>query len=366
MIAVFLVLILVGTGFAVAFLSVDDSENGDEIEKNKYVQSIELGGEWFLNNQDESFLYYEYNFFGKNHSSSHHSLREMGALWSISMLDDFLDDDRYADLARKGFRHFQEHFVHDQENDFLYINITPTKIKLGYSAFIILSLLNMEHEQKDYYLTQFANGILFQQNPDGSFNTFFYSDETTGVDYYPGESLFALMSLYSYNGNSSYLEAAEKAFPFYTEYWRNDPNTAFIAWQTRAYYLLYQATGKREYADFVIEMNDYLLDEYDPGENCTGFEFSTSTVSVHSEGVIQAYKLAEQLDDMERWQCYKNFIQEGSDFMLTLQVTGTANIFELAAVGGFLQSEGSDSMRVDRNQHAVVALMEGYEVGILD
>lgn len=51
--------------------------------------------------------------------------------------------------------------------------------------------------------------------------------------------------------------------------------------------------------------------------------------------------------------------------MLTLQVTGTANIFELAAVGGFLESEGSDTMRVDRNQHAVIALMEGYEVGIL-
>ena len=127
MIAVFLALIIIGTGFAVAFHYLDDSENGDEVEKNKYVQSIELGGEWFLNNQDESFLYYEYNFFGKNHSSSHHSLREMGALWSISMLDDFLDDDRYSELARKGFSHFQEHFVHDQENDFLYINI-PQKL----------------------------------------------------------------------------------------------------------------------------------------------------------------------------------------------------------------------------------------------
>ncbi len=57
MIAVFLALIIIGTGFAVAFHYLDDSENGDEVEKNKYVQSIELGGEWFLNNQDESFLY---------------------------------------------------------------------------------------------------------------------------------------------------------------------------------------------------------------------------------------------------------------------------------------------------------------------
>lgn len=293
-------------------------------------------------------------------------MREMGALWSITLLEDFLGDERYGNLTERGFRHFEKEFVYDQDNDFFFVNITPSKIKLGYSAFIILSLLEMEHELKDYYLEQFARGILYQQNEDGSFKTFFYSNEDTGVEYYPGESMFALMKLYGHTGNRTYLEAVEKAFPFYRDYFRSTNSTAIIPWQTQAAYHLYQATKKPEYADFIFEMSDYLLKVYFPVDNCSGFQLQSSTISVHMEGVIQAYRLAQQLNERDREKCYRNFILEGANFMLSLQVTDTANIFEIEAVGGFRGNEDSQIMRVDQNQHAVMALMEGYEVGILD
>jgi len=296
---------------------------------------------------------------------SHHSLREMGALWSITLLADFLDDPRYDELARKGFEHFEEHFVFDQNDDFFYVNITPSKLKLGYSAFAILSLLGMEHPLKDYYLQEFADGIVYQQNEDGSFRTFFFSDDDSGVDYYPGEALFALMSLYEYNGNQTYLTVAEKAFPYYRDYWRSNNNTAFIAWQSRAYAMLYENTRKPEYAEFVFEMNDYLLDQYFPDVNCTDFEFLTSVVAVHMEGVLQGYELAEFRRDRDREECYGNFVREGSDFMLSLQVTDQAGYFEPEIVGGFMDHIAGSVMRVDRNQHAVVALIEAIEAGIV-
>lgn len=258
--------------------------------------------------------------------------------------------------------------MYDQEDDFMYLNITPTKLKLGYSAFVILTLLEMDHKDlplRDYYLEKFANGIMHLQREDGSFQTFFYADESGGEDYYPGEALFALMSLYADGGNRTYLEVVEKAFPYYADYWRANKNTAFVPWQTRAYTLLYEYTNKQDYADLIFEMNDYILESYFPLDNCTDFEFDTSVVAVHMEGVIQAYNLAIELRDNNRASCYRNFTLEGSAFLLTLQITETANFLEEEAVGGFLDSETSESMRVDRNQHAIIALKDAIDAGII-
>jgi len=180
--------------------------------ENTYLEAIKLGGEWFLSNQDDSFIYYEYYPDKKEHSEEHQYLREMGALWSIASLANFLDDPRYDELAQKGFQHFEEHFAYDAENDFYFVNITPTKVKLGYSAFTILSLLEINHPKKDFYLEKFANSVSFAQNSDGSLNTFFYSNLSTGVDYYPGESLIALMSLYEYKKDDKYLEVVKNVF----------------------------------------------------------------------------------------------------------------------------------------------------------
>ncbi len=173
------------------------------------------------------------------------------------------------------------------------------------------------------------------------------------------------MSLYEHKKDNRYLETVEDAFPYYVRYWRGNPNTAFVPWQTRAYQKLYKVTQKREVANFVFEMNDYMLNQHFPGGDCINFDFSKGIVTaVYIEGVNKAYELARQLNDKKRTKCYANFIKESSDFILSLQVTDTNN-FEKEAVGGFSKNYNSKSMRVDRNQHAVMALMEAYELGIL-
>ena len=332
---------------------------------NKYVDAVRLGGEWFLNNQNEYFLHYQYNPYEGAHPELYHSLRSMGALWSITKLHDFTGDQRYSELADSGISHFEGYFNYDRDNDFIYVDITPDKLKLGYSAFMILSLLESEHPRKDYYMEKLARGIIYMQNEDGSLRTFFYSNRSTGVDYYPGESLLALMSLYEHTGERRYLETVEKAFPYYTDYWRNNRNTAFIPWQSRAYYKLFRETGNKSVSDFIFEMGDYMLDEYNPQGNCTGFDFSGGIViAVHMEGVIQAHNLARDLGDHERTDCYASFIRECSDSMLSLQITDIEGL-EKEALGGFLGSQESETMRVDRNQHATMSLIEAYEAGIL-
>ena len=358
------------------------------------VEAIRDGGEWFLGNQDESFIYYQYDPETDTHPDKHHSAREFGALWSITKLAGFLNDSRYNDLALRGWEHFSKTFELDELNHFIYVNITPSKIKLSYNAFAILVLLELESEPlrdslsvaplrgvvegKDAVLEQLANGILYAQADSGELDTFYYSDRATGTDYYPGQALLALMSLYEAGGNENYLDAVAKALPYYSKtYWTENPNTAFVPWQTQAYYKYYLATGSQEAADFVFAMNDFMIDHFAEDEACDSFDTDSGIVmAVYVEGMNKAYALAQELGDEERKKCYGEFIRAGSAAVMALQDFNealTRRVFGSspsvsggdAAFGGFHGSLRDFSMQVDRNQHAVMALMGAYELGLV-
>lgn len=224
-------LIIAITAFFYQFtINKNNKESKNEIVKNRYIEAMELGAKWFLNNQNEDFIYYQYYPYKNEHPNKHHRLRESGALWSIARAGNYFNDQELKDFSKKGFSYFENYFVYDEENDFIYINIVPSEIKLGYNAFAILTLLEIDHPNKDYLLEKLANGIIYQQQENGELKTFFFSDRATGIDYYPGEALLALMSMYEYTGDEKYLETVEKAFPFYVEYWKVNPNTAFTPW----------------------------------------------------------------------------------------------------------------------------------------
>lgn len=360
-------------------------------EEDKYEKAIRAGTEWFVNNQDEDFLHYEYIPIAKTHLGTGQRLREMGALWSIALAYNYFGDERYKDLAEKGFWYYEDTFKYDSGQDIMFVNITPEKIKLAYNAFAILTMLEIGHPKEEKYIEKFVNGIEFQQQEDGSFKTFFYNDRATGVDYYPGEAMFALMSLYEKTKEKSLVEKLEKAFPYYREYWRGNKNTGFIPWQSRAYRKLAVATGKKEYADFLFEMNDWLLDQHRPKNECSRFVFNRGiTTAVFMEGVIQAYLQAKDMGDAKRETCYQNYIQEGADYILTLQIWDEE---DPKANGGFMGNEKTydfvtnnraedinqyveqrkknserklNFTRVDNNQHAITALMEAIELGLLE
>ncbi|MFC2142832.1 hypothetical protein ACFLQN_00345 [Candidatus Aenigmatarchaeota archaeon] len=350
-----IILIILIIIFGTSFVLINENEKED-----KYEESIILGAEWFLNNQDENFIYYRYDPQNELYPAEHHPLREAASLWSIADSANFLGDERLTRLSEKGFQYFEKYFGYNSEYDYYYLDITPGNVKLGYSAFIILALLEMEHPRKETYLNGFANGIVYLQNDDGSLGTYFFSNKSTGQDYYPGEALFAIMSLYEYNGDEKYLEVTQKAFPHYRDYWRGNKNTAFVPWQSRAYNKLYKVTEDQEVSDFVFEMNDWMLQQHHPEGLCEKYDFSRGVVTgVYLEGVIQAYELAEITGDNERKKCYKNFIIEGLDATILLQITeGTKE-----AIGGFVGTDGT--VRVDRNQHALFALIEAIELGII-
>jgi hypothetical protein len=153
-------------------------------------------------------------------------------------------------------------------------------------------------------LTLLGKGIISLQNIDGSFNTYFVSDRNTGVDYYPGEAMLALIKLYNKTRERTYLDAVYKAFYYYRQYWRNNKNTAFIPWHSQIYFLLYNEIKDPQIKDFVFEMNDWLINNYQIYSDAYideigGFPKSNprNSTSSYLEGIADACLLARNIDD---------------------------------------------------------------------
>ncbi len=350
-------------------LSIENKKINENINKKlktkkEFKNIIKLTWEWFINNQNVNFLKYEYNFKTKKYSDKHHSLREMWALWSITNLYDFLWDKRYKNLASKWISFFENYLICDKKNDFYYIDITPKKTKLWYSAFMILALIKSEHPKKDIYLKWLANWILYLQNNSWKIKTHFFINKETWIDYYPWEALLSLIKLYNYNKNEKYLNAIKNALHYYSFYFKRNKNTAFVPWQSRAFYELYKIEKSKKVANFIFEMNDYMLSRNNPRLECKNFNFPRwITTAVFTEWVIKAYKIAKDIGDKKRIYCYKNFIIEASNYISTLQITDTT---DKKAYWWFKWSKNSSTMRVDRNQHASMALMEAYNLWLFD
>jgi len=329
-----------------------------------YDRAIRLGAEWFLNNQNERFLHYSYHVEEDRYIDERSPVREMATLWVVAMAANYLDDPRLRDLAQRGFAYFETFLVEEPEGEYLYVNITPDGIALAYSAFAILALLELEHPQRERYLERLADGILSLQERSGKYRTFFFSDLDTNQDYFPGEACLALMSLYEETGDERILASVKRAFLYYKGYWDGHHRAAFASWQIQAQERLHTATRFERVRAFVFEMADWVIRYHRPDENCRGFRLNGVFVASRIEGLNRAYKLARDIGHELRTDCYGRFVRDASDYLLDIQLADRSAYPE-AAIGGF-PADKEPRLRIDRNQHALAALIEARRLGLLD
>lgn len=295
--------------------------------QRQILLSINSGFKWFAKATNPqtgmlNYVYYPDSGAYSNKNDSH--VRRLASTWAASELALFLNRSDIDSMIKKT----------------LDIYLVGPRKNIAYNAFLVMTLLNKkDYPNRQELMKTLAGEILSRQNMDGSF-------ETSGIDYYPGEALLALMRLYNETNNEEYLAAVQKAFPFYRNYWRQNNNTAFVPWHTQAYKLLYEKTGKKEVADFIFEMNDWLLAR-------DGFsEKIHISLAVHLEGISDAYVVAKQINDAIREQKYGASIKSATARILKLQ---------LFPYGGFMNSLENNSMRNDYTQHATLALKKVYQ-----
>lgn len=337
-----------------------------EIDESLLNERISLAEEWFLQNTNPQTGLLEYMYYpsSDSYSSDNNHVRQLATLWSMVELRNFLKSDRLDSVIRNTFEEYLLYSI--CTDDSCYIDIDDSA-KIAYNAFMILGLIGRS-EDSEAMLSKLGQALLNQQQADGFYYTYFNSDSTSGADYYPGESMLALMRLYEHTGDRRYLDSVYRAFPYYRSYWRNKRNTAFVPWHTQAYLLLYEDTKDPEVAEFVFEMNDWLIDTYQINESpyhdiIGAFNRGNprNATFVYMEGINDAYKLALMVGDTDHAAKYKASIQVGTRFTLLSQYTAENSFYienPARAIGGFRESLTANPQRIDYVQHAVSALMK--------
>jgi len=188
---------------------------------------------------------------------------------------------------------------------------------LGTTGLTLLTIAELDQGNKFYsWADKLANSIIFMQNQDGSFNTYFEPEYWKGAqNYYPFEAMLGLVKYYLIKKEPEYLKCLKAGFNYYSNYWQNNKNITSIPWQSSVFAELYRITLDDQYADFVFEMNDWFLNtkiQYDttntPDISYIGGFQNFGPVKVTTggflKGLIEAYDIAKRKQDKERMEHY--------------------------------------------------------------
>ena len=210
------------------------------------------------------------------------------------------------------------------------------------------------------------------------FRTFFFPTERDGSNwnFYAGEALlFWAEAMRRKTGFAPTLERYTEIFARCRERHYQARNPAFVPWHTEACASLFKQTGRREFADFALEINDWLLpmqqwDErpdlpldlrgrfYDPRRPEFGPPHAAST-GAYLEGLTDAIAIARTLGDAGRAAAYERAVGRGLRSLRQLQFRDERDAFYVSKrdrVMGALRTEAYDNaVRIDSAAHALAA-----------
>lgn len=262
---------------------------------------------------------------------------------------------------------------------------------VGLAALLLLSL---EEATEDPFghdprihdsIPGIARYLAYRQRQDGTFRLGLSDDpaddegddDLDEVAYYPGEALYAMARGHRIEKESWRTEVVERAFAPYRNHWRQYRQQAFVPWQSCAYSEMYLATRQRKYADFVFEMNDWLLPlQYSERVGVSkewigGFDSvwqgermnappGASTGS-YAESLVDAFRVARAVGDKERMEKYEAATIAAFRFLTSIQYTD-ANTkhfqpeLQERLKGAFHASVEDGTVRIDFAQHALMAM----------
>jgi len=330
-------------------------------------------------NPETGRLWYEYfPTEDKYDESGSSEIRFMATCWAMAALQNQLESDDLSPMINNMLDYYLKDMRCDVDKEFGdYCVIDTDGGKIASNAFILLALIEYPvYPNSEDIKKKLAAGLLRQQKENGAFLTRFNSGGERGKDYYPGEAKLALMRYHQETKDSKYMNAVQKAFPYYRKYWRGNKNAAFVSWNTQAYKILYDVTKSKMIASFIFEMNDWIVKNEQVHESLYKDEiggmpkksprFSTS---VYVQGINDAYSVAVAERDHKRTVRYRDSIKSGIRFILLSQYVYLNSYYlpnEERAYGGFRYSLTKNNMRIDFTQHAIFAILKALENGLYE
>jgi len=349
----------------------------DEISLSSLNETLQLAADYVLRTQAPSgqiaYSYYPDRYL---FSSDNNMIRQFMTTFALAEMHGYTQDERFISAFRRNLAFNMDSYYTEQDGQgFIFYD---NEANLGASALASIAARDLQ-----YYAHQrqkLIDFVLFMQNADGKFNTFHIPpNDTINQRFYSGEAMLSLIFMYYDTNNKTYLDAAQKSFEFYKNYFiEKEKLPAFVPWHTISDYHLYKITNDKKYADYIFEINDWLLELqntacanpyelgqfYDPQKPEYGIPHASST-AVYMEGLSYAYRLAKEFNDRQRMESYKQAMLLGARSLMELQFKKDDLEYREDAsliLGGMRTTLQNQEIRIDNNQHTIMALLGVLEV----
>lgn len=285
------------------------------------------------------------------------------------------------DLEEKLFQNLNYNFqTYYHQNGALGLIEYREKVKLGAVALAALAIWESPfRQQHGRRLDSLTATVAHLHQKTGAFRTFYKpAERNDNQNFYPGEALLYWAIRYKESPDPALLRMFMRSFHYYRA-WHQDPknrNPAFIPWHTQAYYLMWQQTKVPALAEFIFEMNDWVLSLqqshdlayediegrfYDPGRPDYGPPHASST-GVYLEGLVDAFALARDQHDEKRKRAYQQAIVKALRSVMQLQFADDVDMYYVSkrkpVKGGLRTTLYDNRIRVDNVQHNLMAILK--------
>ena len=339
-------------------------------------------GNWMLANlAPDGALPYKYWPSRGIVSPADNAIRRFLASLSLARLGELRGSSEIRQAARRNLRFNLARYFRDIGEGRGAI-VEPAGAKLGAAAIAALAIL--ESPASDEFLPELemlTAGVNSLADEDNGFRTFFFPPERDGDNwnFYSGEALLFWAEAVRRGAPSApTLERCAATFDRCRRRHYQARNPAFVPWHTQACASLYDQTGRSEFADFALEINDWLLpmqqwDQrpglppdlwgrfHDPERPDFGPPHAAST-GAYMEGLADAMTLARAVGDGARAAAYEVAIARGLRSLRQLQFRDRRDAFYITKperVMGALRTEAYDNaVRVDSAAHALAAAVK--------
>lgn len=336
-------------------------------------------GKWMLGNLSaDGELPYKYWPSRGTRSPADNAIRRLLAALALARLGRLRGDARIDRAARRNLGHILKRYFRGI-GDGKGAIVEGRGAKLGAAALAALAILESpspEEFRSEYRML--AAGVASMTDPNHGFRTFFFPAERDGENwnFYSGEALLFWAEARRRGApDAPSLAQCMAAFERCRRRHRRARNPAFVPWHTQACASLFAQTGRRELAQLVFEVNDWLLpmqqwDEvaadlrgrfYNPKRPDFGPPHAAST-GAYVEGLADAAALARAVGDTARAAAYEQAVNRGLRSLRQLQFRNARDSFYVSRkrrVLGALRTEAYDNaVRIDSVAHALAAAIK--------
>ena len=337
---------------------------------------------WMLRNlSNDGRLPYKYWPSRGTESPADNAIRRFLASLSLARLGALRRDGEIQDAARRNLRFNLTRYFRNIGGGRGAI-VERNGAKLGAAAIAGLAILESPTSAEFLpELTMLAAGVDSLADDEAGFRTFFFPPERDGDNwnFYSGEALlFWAEAMRRGTGVAPSLERWAAAFARCRERHYRSRNPAFVPWHTQACASMFEQTGRREFADFALEISDWLLPMqqwdrpadlpadlrgrfYNPRHPEFGPPHAAST-GAYLEGLADALALARRIGDRTRADAYQRVIARGLRSLRQLQFRDWRDMFYVSKrhrVLGALRTEAYDNaIRIDSAGHALAAAVK--------